>query len=44
MLAEEYWSRITEDPRISEDFRRLAAEARARLQTVPSRAAPVAVP
>jgi hypothetical protein len=43
-LAEKYWSRVQTDPRISEDFRQLAAQAGERLLAVPSRAAPVAAP
>jgi hypothetical protein len=39
-LADEYWSRITQDSSISWDFRRLAAQARARLQANPSRVRP----
>jgi hypothetical protein len=41
MLAEEYWSRITKDPRISRDFQQLAAHAQGLLQAVPRRAAPI---
>jgi hypothetical protein len=39
VLAEEYWSRITSDTRISRDFQRLAAQARARVQSPAPRSA-----
>ncbi len=36
-LAEEYWSRIRRDSRISLDFKRLAAQAEAQLKALPRR-------
>jgi hypothetical protein len=40
-LAGEYWLRISNEPRISRDFRQLAASALQRLQALPRHAAPV---
>ena len=43
MLAEEYWSRITREPRISPDFHQLAEQALRQIHLLPHRAAPIRV-